>query len=152
MRMPSDAFRSLIDVRWRLLETYALARQEGLNEPIGLVADTACPYARQVVQQLLLAPEVSPFGSKFVTCMERAMLISAFKGVSPEISNALETCTDQPGCWVAVLLQDRGLVLWGTWQELITSPTAPARKSLARAENERRDRVQTYLKKPRGAS
>jgi hypothetical protein len=119
---PADAFRGVIDVRWRLLESYALARQEGLAEPIGLVVDTACPYARTIGQHLLIVPELTPFGSKLVTCMERALLESAIRVLAPEVAATLSAYTDQPGCWTAVLLDDQASVFAGTWQELISAP------------------------------
>ena len=34
-----EALSCLKDVRWPLLESYALARQEGLVDPVGLVID-----------------------------------------------------------------------------------------------------------------
>jgi len=116
MPTPSQltALRSVVEVRWRLLESYALARQEGLTEPVGLIIDRSHAFARELGQQVLVGSNGSDVG-KTVTCMERAALSGSLASGAPEVALTLRGLRDEPGRWAAVLLAERGLVLTGTW-------------------------------------
>lgn len=115
-----DALRCLRDVRWQLLESYALARQEGLVEPVGLVIDPGFPYGRGLAQRLLMMKDFGGPKRRSVSCMDRAQLSALFASAAEDIAEALRTLTDEPGRWAAVILAQRGWVLTGTWQELFT--------------------------------
>lgn len=124
----TEPLSSLAEVRWSLLETYALARQEGFAQPVGLVIDFRYPYARQLAEQLLVSKEISPSTHCSVTCMERSALTSLLSQPAPDLAEALRASTDEPGRYVAVLLARKGWLLSGPWQELFTlSPPASAR-------------------------
>ncbi len=127
-----EALRCLQEVRWRLLESYALARQEGLVEPVGLVIDASSAYAQSMTQRLLLAKEIGTLRGLTATCMERAVLIGLFSRPSPDIAAALKSHADEPGRWTAVILSKRGCVLTGSWQELFTLEAQPSRASRQR--------------------
>jgi hypothetical protein len=124
-----DAWRCVHEARWRLLESYALARQEGLASPIGLVADLRNPRAAQLLRQLLLAPG-SAIDHVYAGCVERGALCAALVGSAPELAEDLFSRADEPGAWTALVLQDEGAVLSATWQELISgaAPRASARR------------------------
>lgn len=117
--LPDDALRCLRDVRWQLLESFALARQEGLSEPVGFVLDPGFPYARGLGQRLLMLKSAGPT-RRTVTCMERSQLQGMFTSTATDIAEALRNVTDEPGRWAAVILAQRGWVLTGSWQELFT--------------------------------
>lgn len=119
LELPDDALRCLRDVRWQLLESFALARQEGLAEPVGFVLDPGFPYARGLGQRLLMLKSAGPT-RRTVTCMERSQLNGLFASTAPDIAEALRSVTDEPGRWAAVILAQRGWVLTGSWQELFT--------------------------------
>lgn len=122
-----DALRSVVEVRWRLLESYALARQEGLVEPVGLIVDPSHAFARELGRHVLVGG-FSDEAKVSVGCMERLALSSAIASGAPEVALTLRGLRDEPGQWAAVLVVDRGLVLTGTWQELMTASAAPAAK------------------------
>lgn len=115
-----EALGCLKDVRWPLLESYALARQEGLVEPVGLVIDPTFAYAQTLAQSLLVAKDASSSTRPTATCMERAVLCGLFTTPAPDVAQALRGGKDEPGRWTAVILARRGWVLTGTWQELFT--------------------------------
>lgn len=117
--LPDDALRLLRDVRWQLLESFALARQEGMSEPVGLVLDPSFPYARGLGQRLLMLKSAGPT-RRTVTCMERSQLNALFVSTASDIADALRNVSDEPGRWAAVILAQRGWVLTGSWQELFT--------------------------------
>jgi hypothetical protein len=122
-----EALACLKEVRWRLLESYALARQEGLVEPVGLVIDPSSAYAQSMTQRLLLAKEIGTLRQLTATCMERAVLIGLFSRPSPDIATALKAQLDEPARWTAIILAKRGCVLTGSWQELFTLEAEPER-------------------------
>ncbi len=121
-----EAWRCAHGARWRLLESYALARQEGLASPVGLVADLRHPRALQVLRQLLLAPNDPKPDPLYVGCVERGALCSALMPVAPQIVEFLFSRADEPGTWTALVLQDEEVVLSATWQELISGTAASA--------------------------
>lgn len=126
-----EAWRCAHGARWRLLESYALARQEGLASPIGLVADVRHPRALQVLRQLLLSPGNPPTTKGdplYVGCVERGALCSALVPIAPQLVEFLFSRPDEPGGWTALILQDEEVVLSATWQELISGnrPSASA--------------------------
>lgn len=115
-----EALHCLKEVRWRLLESFALARQEGMLDPVGLVIDGKRPFAHRLSEGLLLAADNGAPERVTTTCMERSALASLLSAVAPELSAALRSHSDEPGRWTAVILADQGSVLTGTWQELFT--------------------------------
>lgn len=115
-----EALSCLKDVRWPLLESYALARQEGLVDPVGLVIDATFPYAQAIAQSLLLAKDAAASKRRTATCMERAVLCGLFATPAPDVAQALRAGIDEPGRWTAVILAQSGWVLTGNWQELFT--------------------------------
>jgi hypothetical protein len=125
-----EAWRSAHGARWRLLESYALARQEGLASPVGLVADLRHPRALQVLRQLMLSPGDNPPNSKgdplYVGCVERGALCSALMPIAPQLVEFLFSRADEPGGWTALILLDEEVVLSATWQELISGNRASA--------------------------
>jgi hypothetical protein len=127
---PQGALSFIADVRWQLLESFALARQEGFADPVGLVVDTSFAYGQAVAERLLLtgAATVSGAGRR-ATCLPRAVLCGALNGAAPELLSALREGEDEPGHFTVVLLAESGLVVTGTWQELITG-NAPGKGSL----------------------
>lgn len=112
--------------RWRLLESYALARQEGLAGPVGLVADLRHPRAVQVLRQLTLSPSGPPSDPMYVGCVERGALCSALMPIAPKLAEFLFSHGDEPGAWTALVLQDEEAVLSASWQELISGVAARA--------------------------
>jgi len=110
-----------------LLESYALARQEGHASPVGLVADLRHPRAVQVLRQLMLAPSTSAADPIYAGCVERGALCSALMHVAPKLAESLFARGDEAGSWTALVLQDEEAVLSATWQELIagSTPRAP---------------------------
>ena len=112
-------------VRWRLLESYALARQEGLASPIGLVADMRHPRAAQLLRQLLLSPGTA-LDNVYAGCVERGALCTALVGSSPQLAEELFSRADEPGSWTALVLQGDAVVLSATWQELISGASVGA--------------------------
>jgi hypothetical protein len=112
-------------VRWRLLESYALARQEGLASPIGLVADMRHPRAVQLLRQLLLSPG-STVDDVYAGCVERGALCSALVGNAPKLAEELFSRSDEPGTWTALVLRDEAVVLSASWQELISGASSRA--------------------------
>jgi hypothetical protein len=121
-----EALRCVVAVRWPLLESYALARQDGMVEPVGLVIDHGTPFGRNMAQQLLSGPQLVSGGTRTVNCMERAILSAMLTASQPELAVTLRGCQDEPGRWVAVVAAERGWVLTGTWQELITAQVEQA--------------------------
>jgi hypothetical protein len=115
-----EALSCLKDVRWPLLESYALARQEGLVDPVGLVIDATFPYAQTLSQSLLVVKDAGASTRRTTTCMERAVLCGVFATPAPDVAQALHRAKDEPGRWTAVILAQNGWVLTGTWQELFT--------------------------------
>ena len=115
--------------RWRLLESYALARQEGLAGPVGLVADLRHPRAVQVLRQLTLSPSDPQTDPLYVGCVERGALCSALMPIVPKLAEFLFSHGDEPGAWTALVLQDDEAVLSATWQELISGVAAQASTS-----------------------
>ncbi|MFZ5892104.1 MAG: hypothetical protein ACOY0T_13695 [Myxococcota bacterium] len=122
--LPEEALSLLRDVRWQLLESFALARQEGMAEPVGFVLDPSFPYARGLGQRLLMLKSAGPT-RRTVTCMERSQLNALFVTTAPDITDALREVSDEPGRWAAVILAQRGWVLTGSWQELFTLEAKP---------------------------
>ena len=118
-----EAWRCVHGVRWRLLESYALARQEGLASPIGLVADMRHPRAAQVLRQLLLSPGAA-VDDVYAGCVERGALCTALVGNAPKLAEDLFSRADEPGCWTALVLQNEEVVLSATWQELISGASS----------------------------
>jgi hypothetical protein len=127
-----EALGCLKDVRWPLLESYALARQEGLVEPVGLVIDASFPYAQALAQSLLVAKDSGSSNRRTTTCMERAVLCGLFATPAPEVAQALRGGKDEPGRWTAVIVARSGWVLTGTWQELFTLELPKAERASRR--------------------
>lgn len=125
MRSTDDgaAEEAVIKVRWPLLESYALARQEGLAEPTGLVIDVSKLYGRRLSEALFADAHLPAHGSLRVSCVERSVLVGQLRGPAPEVAEALRSYSDEPGHYTAVVLAERGSVITGTWQELIAGPT-----------------------------
>jgi hypothetical protein len=117
---PLETLSFIVDVRWPLLESFALARQEGLAEPVGVVVDTSFPYGRSMGEKLLLFSQATPGNTRRATCIERASLTAALREAAPDLVAALRSFRDEPGRFTALVLADRGLIVTGTWQELIT--------------------------------
>lgn len=112
----------VVRVRWPLLESYALARQEGLTDPVGLVVDLGCAYAREVTAHTLLAlPQALDSIGLRVTCLERGILNQVLQTAAPQLVSLLGAALDEPGRWTAVVLGERGWVVSGSWQDLITA-------------------------------
>ncbi len=129
-----EAWRCVYGVRWRLLESYALARQEGLASPIGLVADARHARAAQLLRQLLLAHGgTDPI---YAGCVERGALCSALMPIAPKLAEFLFSRADEPGAWTALVLQDEEVVLSASWQELMTG--ASARDSVGQRSGRRK--------------
>ena len=117
-----EAWRCVYGVRWRLLESYALARQEGLASPIGLVADARHTGAAQLLRQLLLAHGgTDPI---YAGCVERGALCAALMPIAPKLAEFLFSRADEAGAWTALVLQDEEVVLSASWQELMTGASA----------------------------
>lgn len=131
-----EAWRCVHGARWRLLESYALARQEGLASPVGLVADLRHPRAVQVLRQLTLAPSVNQVEPVYAGCVERGALCSALMAIAPKLAEFLFSRGDEPGAWTALVLQDEEVILSATWQELISG--AGAKSSLGQRSERRR--------------
>jgi hypothetical protein len=131
-----EAWRCVHGVRWRLLESYALARQEGLASPVGLVADVRHPRAAQLLRQLLLAPTIPGKDPVYAGCVERGALCSALMPIAPKLAEFLFSRGDEPGSWTALVLQDEEAVLSASWQELISG--AGARDSVGQRSERRR--------------
>lgn len=127
MASPVEAMRAIVAVRWPLLESYALARQDGFTEPVGLVIDRNLVYGRELALELLVgqSPSAGPHCS--VTCMEKSALTSLLSAPAPELAAMLRGTADEPGRWVTVLLAEQGWVLTGTWQELMMAESKPSR-------------------------
>jgi hypothetical protein len=121
-----EAWRCVHGARWRLLESYALARQEGLASPVGLVADLRHPRAVQVLRQLMLSPAGPGAEPLYAGCVERGALCSALMPIAPQLVEFLFSRGDEPGAWTALVLQDDEVVLSATWQELISGAGAKA--------------------------
>ena len=119
-----EAWRCVHAARWRLLESYALARQEGLASPIGLVADLNHARAVQFLRQLLLSPASPPADRVYAGCVERGALCSALVASAPKLAERLFSCADEPGSWTALVLRDEEVVLSASWQELISGVIA----------------------------
>ena len=122
--------------RWRLLESYALARQEGLASPVGLVADLRHPRAVQVLRQLTLSPSITGSDPIYAGCVERGALCSALMSIAPKLAELLFSRGDEAGAWTALVLQDEEAVLSASWQELI-SGNAPRASVGQRSERRR---------------
>jgi hypothetical protein len=131
-----EAWRCVHGVRWRLLESYALARQEGLASPIGLVVDMRQPRAAQLLRQLFLAPHASGKDPVYAGCVERGALCSALVSIAPKLAEQLFARGDEAGSWTALVLQEQEVVLSATWQELISS--AGASSSIGQRSERRR--------------
>lgn len=127
-----DAWRCAHGVRWRLLESYALARQEGLASPIGIIADLRHARAAQILRPLLMSQTAAPANTLYVGCAERGALCGALVGSSPKLAERIFACGDEPGSWTALVLQDEEVVLSGTWQELISGNHASATQQSSR--------------------
>ncbi len=128
MRMgssPLEALAFIVDVRWRLLESFALARQEGLVDPLGLVVDTSFPYGRRMGERLLLFGQLPSASARRATCVPRANLQAMLAREEPDLAEALRHVKDEPGSFAALVLAERGLLVTGTWQELITGQAGP---------------------------
>ncbi|HYQ27976.1 MAG TPA: hypothetical protein VER04_12180 [Polyangiaceae bacterium] len=121
-----EAWRCVHAARWRLLESYALARQEGLASPVGLVADLRYPRAVQVLRQLMLSPSTNSSEPIYAGCVERGALCSALMSITPKLAEHLFACGDEAGSWTALVLREEETVLSATWQELISGNTARA--------------------------
>ncbi|MEP7050565.1 MAG: hypothetical protein ABJB12_09445 [Pseudomonadota bacterium] len=119
-----EAWRCVYGVRWRLLESYALARQEGLASPIGLVADARHARAAQLLRQLLLTQTGPATNPLYAGCVERGALCSALMPIAPKLAEFLFSRADEPGAWTALVLQDEEVVLSASWQELMTGESA----------------------------
>ncbi len=136
-----EAWRCAHGARWRLLESYALARQEGLASPVGLVADVRQPRALQVLRQLLLSPGNPPTTKHdplYVGCVERGALCSALMPIAPQLGEFLFSRADEPGGWTALVLMDEEVVLSATWQELISGNRSVAGASIGKRSERRR--------------
>lgn len=131
-----EAWRCVHGARWRLLESYALARQEGLASPVGLVADLRHPRAVQVLRQLLLSPGGPSGDPMYAGCVERGALCSALMPIAPQLVEFLFSRADEPGAWTALVLGDEEVVLSATWQELISG--AGAKASVGKSSQRRR--------------
>lgn len=120
----------VVRVRWPLLESYALARQEGLADPVGLVVDLGCEYARRITEGTLLAlPQgLNSIGMR-VTCLERTLIEEVLRAAAPRLVAALKAVHDEPGRWRAVVLGERGWVVSGSWQDLISAPASVPREA-----------------------
>ncbi len=125
-----EAWRCVHSVRWRLLESYALARQEGLASPVGLVADVRQPRAARLLCQLLLGSGATGKDPIYAGCVERGALCAALVAISPKLAEHLFARGDEPGSWTALVLYEEDVVLSATWQELISG--AGARESVAK--------------------
>src|SRR3954465_11186147 len=104
-----EAWRCAHGARWRLLESYALARQEGEACPVGLVADVRHPRALQVLRQLLMSPRHAPAPKGdpvHVGCVERGALCAAPMPIAPQLVEFLFSRPDEPGGWTALILLD----------------------------------------------
>ncbi len=132
-----EAWRCVHGARWRLLESYALARQEGLASPVGLVADLRYPRAVQVLRQLTLSPSTTS-DPLYAGCVERGALCSALMPIAPKLAELLFSRGDEAGAWTALVLQDEEVVLSATWQELISGSAARARTSVGQQSERRR--------------
>ncbi|MEI9948557.1 MAG: hypothetical protein WDO74_06115 [Pseudomonadota bacterium] len=133
-----EAWRCVHGARWRLLESYALARQEGLASPVGLVADLRRPRAVHVLQQLMLSPSTTSADPLYAGCVERGALCSALMSIAPKLAELLFSRGDEAGSWTALVLQDEEVVLSATWQELISGSAARARTSVGQQSERRR--------------
>ena len=131
-----EAWRCVHGARWRLLESYALARQEGLASPVGLVADLRHPRAVQVLRQLMLSPSASNSDPLYAGCVERGALCAALMSIAPKLAEVLFSRGDEAGAWTALVLQDEEAVLSASWQELI-SGSAPRASVGQRSERRR---------------
>jgi len=121
-----EAWRCVHGARWRLLESYALARQEGLASPVGLVADLRYPRAVQVLRQLTLSPSTNSGDPLYAGCVERGALCSALMSIAPKLAEELFSRGDEAGSWTALVLQDEEVILSASWQELISGSSARA--------------------------
>jgi hypothetical protein len=121
-----EAWLCVHGARWRLLESYALARQEGLASPVGLVADLRHPRAVQVLRQLMLAPSTTHADPIYAGCLERGALCAALMSIAPKSAELLFACGDEAGSWTALVLQEDEVVLSATWQELISGSATRA--------------------------
>jgi len=130
-----EAWRCVHGARWRLLESYALARQEGLASPVGLVADLRHPRAVHVLRQLTLAPATAKGDPVYVGCVERGALCSGLMPLAPKLAELLFSRGDEAGAWTALVLQADEAVLSASWQELISGG---ASKASAEHRSERR--------------
>ena len=119
-----------------MLESYALARQEGLASPVGLVAELRHPRAAHVLRQLTLSPLASHADPVYVGCVERGALCSALMPIAPKLGELLFSRGDEAGAWTALVLQDEEVVLSATWQELI-SGSVPKASTGHRSERRR---------------
>lgn len=118
---PLGALRFIVDLRWQLLESFALARQEGLADPVGLVVDTSFAVGRAAAERLLLTGTLPAGGAgRRATCLPRAVLCGALRSVAPELVPELREGPDEPGHFTAVVLSEQALVVSATWQDLIT--------------------------------
>ncbi|HVJ16017.1 MAG TPA: hypothetical protein VM686_11315 [Polyangiaceae bacterium] len=115
-----EALRCIVDVRWRLLESFALARQERMTDPVGLVVDAGFPYGRAAAESLLFVGAPIAGAGRRATCLPRAVLCGALHGPAAELAPALRDGSDEPGHFTVVVLAEEGLVVTGTWQDLIT--------------------------------
>ena len=131
-----EAWRCVHGARWRLLESYALARQEGLASPVGLVADLRHPRAVHVLRQLTLSPAAAKTDPVYAGCVERGALCSALMPIAPKLGELLFSRGDEAGSWTALVLQDEEVVLSATWQELI-SGSAPKARGIAKSKARR---------------
>ena len=129
-----EAWRCAHGARWRLLESYALARQEGLASPVGLVADLRHARAVQVLRQLMLSPSTTSLDPIYAGCVERGALCSALMPIAPKLAELLFSRGDEAGSWTALVLQDEEVVLSASWQELISGSSARASGERASAE------------------
>ncbi len=127
-----EALRCLVGVRWALLESYALARQEALVEPVGVVLEPAHAYAAELATRLFLGRDLEPGAQRSVTCMERAALCSCLSAAAPDVVNALHAEADEPGRFCVVVLAQAGWVVTGTWQELFTLEAGEAERKPSR--------------------
>jgi hypothetical protein len=120
------ALQAVIKVRWPLLESYALARQEGLAEPTGLVLDVSELYGRRLAEALFADARLPAHGSLRVSCVERTTLVGQLRVPAPDVAEALRAYSDEPGHFTAVVLAQAGSVVTGSWQELIAASSRPA--------------------------
>ncbi len=124
--------------RWRLLESYALARQEGLASPVGLVADVRHARAVQVLRQLMLSPSTTSINPVYAGCVERGALCSALMPIAPKLAELLFSRGDEAGSWTALVLQEEEVVLSASWQELISGSSARAQQGAGQRSERRR--------------